>query len=134
MTIESYLSAKLSRFNIIDLFFVISVYIVFSLLIAELYGKLALIDWWFYLILMILSMLPLLARFVSQPGGKVTDKMQSCLKNNGPMQQVLLFFTTFFLAMILVDFFPVLASGVWWIYVVIMVVLAIKPLQKSWIW
>lgn len=134
MTIDSYLSEKLSRFNIVDYFFVISVYIVFSLLIAALYDKLAFIDWWFYLILMILSMFPLFSRFISQPGAHLTEKMRSCLKNNGPMQQVLLFFTTFFLAMMLVDFFPVLASGVWWFYVVIMVVLAIKPLQKSWIW
>ncbi len=134
MTIESYLSKKLSRFNIVDIFFVIGVYIVFSLLIAELYDKLVLIDWWFYLILMGLSMFPLLARFFSQPGGSLADKMHSCLKNNGPMQQVLLFFTTFFLAMILVNCFPVLASGAWWIYVVVMVVLAIKPMTKSWIW
>lgn len=133
MSAESYLSSKLQKFSIIDFVFVKSVYVVFSLLIFSLYPKILVIDWWFGLILMLMCAMPLWLHLFSQ-SGDLHQKMVAYLKSNNPSNQVLLFMSIFFFALIIGSIFPVLTAGAWWIYVAIMIVLAIKPMTVSWIW
>lgn len=133
MTAESYLSKKLQKFSILDLALVKSVYFVFGLLILVLYPNLSALDWWFYLVLLIMCAMPLEVHLFSQPGGLV-KKIHAYLKTNNPSHQVLLFLSVFFSACMFGVLFPMLVSGAWWLYVIIMIPLAIKPMTKTWFW
>ena len=133
MTAENFLSKKLQKFSILDLALVKSVYFVFGLLIFVLYPSLSALDWWFYLVLLILCAMPLEVHFFSQKGN-MTAKAKAFLKTNNPSNQVLLFLSVFFSASMFGLLFPVLVHGFWWVYVVIMIPLAIKPMTKTWFW
>ncbi len=133
MTAESFLSKQLHKFSLVDLSLVKSVYFVFGLLIFVLYPRLSFLDWWFYCILFVMCWLPLVVHFFSQKGGML-KKAHAFLKTNNPSNQVLLFLSTFFFAFMLCVLMPLLASVDWWLYLIIMIVLAIKPLTKTWCW
>ena len=133
MTAESFLSKQLQKFTLVDLSLVKSVYFVFGLLVFTLYSRLSFLDWWFYGVMFVLCWLPLAVHFFSQKG-TVLEKAHAFLKTNNPSNQVLIFLSTFFFAFMLCVLIPVLASVAWWVYAIIMVVLAIKPLTKTWCW
>jgi hypothetical protein len=133
MSVESYLEAKLQRFSILDLSLVKSVYFVFGLLLCSLYPKLLMLNWWFYLILVVLCALPLEVHLFSQKGNLI-EKMTAYLKTNNPSNQVLLFLSVFFFSAMIAVLLPFLTYAYWWVYVILMVCLAIKPLQTSWFW
>jgi len=133
MTAESFLSKKLQKFSILDLALVKSVYFVFGFLIFALYPNLSALDWWFYLVLLIMCAMPLEVHLFSQKGSLV-KKMHAFLKTNNPSNQVLLFLSVFFSACMLGVLLPVLVSGPWWLYVIIIVPLAVKPMTKTWFW
>jgi len=133
MTAESFLSKKLQKFSILDLALVKSVYFVFGLLIFVLYPNLSALDWWFYLVLLMMCAMPLEVHLFSQSGSLI-QKMHAFLKTNNPSNQVLLFLSVFFSACMFGVWFPVLVSGAWWLYVIIMIPLAIKPMTKTWFW
>ncbi|MCH9717835.1 MAG: hypothetical protein K0U24_06120 [Gammaproteobacteria bacterium] len=133
MTAESFLSKQLQKFTLVDLSLVKSVYFVFGLLIFTLYSRLSFLDWWFYGVMFVLCWLPLAVHFFSQEGS-VLEKAHAFLKTNNPSNQVLIFLSTFFFSFMLCVLIPVLASVAWWVYVIIMAVLAIKPLTKTWCW
>lgn len=134
MSFEEYLCSKLSRFSIIEYILVMLVYFTIGLLITSFYTVLQSIGWWFDLIVVGVCAFPLIVHLVSQPGDHFGEKIQSCLKNNTPALQILLFLAAFFFALFLTALFPILAQAKWWIYVILIVVLAIQPLRTSWIW
>lgn len=133
MTTETFLSGKLRRFSIVDIGFVKAVYFIFGLLVYAIYPPLAATAWWFWLLLGVVSGFPLVIHYFSFEGN-LFDKGRAYLQSNSPALQVLLFLTQFFAALTLADLLPVLASGSWWIYVGLMVVLAIKPMTKTVFW
>jgi hypothetical protein len=133
MTAENFLSKQLQKFTWVDLSLVKSVYFVFGLLIFTLYPRLSFLDWWFYCILFVLCWLPLAVHFFSQEGD-LFEKVHAFLKTNNPSNQVLLFLSTFFFAFMLCVLIPILGAVYWWVYILIMIVLAIKPLTKTWCW
>lgn len=133
MNVERFLESKLQLFSILDLSLVKSVYFVLSLLIYSFYPKLAALDWWFYFILSVLSAMPLWIHLFSQPGN-LLDKLHHFIKTNGLPTQVLLFLSVFFTALMLGTLLPILVSFVWWQYLIIVVLLAIKPLTVTWFW
>lgn len=133
MTAESFLSSKLQKFSILDFGLVKLTYGVFGLLMFSLYPKLAGLDWWFYLILTILCTLPLSIHLYSQKGGLI-EKMHAYLKTNSPSNQVLVALSMFFLAAMLGVLLPILVSAQWWVYLVLMLILALKPLTVTWFW
>jgi hypothetical protein len=133
MNVENFLSKQLQKFTLVDLSLVKTVYFVFGLLIFTIYPRLSFLDWWFYCILFILCWLPLAVHFFSQKG-EFLEKAHAFLKTNNPSNQVLLFLSTFFFAFMLCVLIPALTSVYWWVYLLIMVGLAIKPLTKTWFW
>ncbi len=133
MTAESFLSKQLQKFSLVDLSLVKSVYFIFGVLIFTLYPRLSFVDWWFYCILFVLCWAPLGVHFFSQEGA-FFDKAHAFLKTNNSSNQVLLFLSTFFFAFMLCALIPVLAEVYWWVYLILMVGLAIKPLTKTWCW
>lgn len=133
MSVETYLEEKLQKFSVIDITFVKLVYFVFGLLIVSLYPKLLLLNWWFYLILTILCAFPLEIHLFSQQGS-LLERMTAYLKTNNPSNQVLLFLSVFFFASMIACILPFLTYFYWWIYIILIVGLAIKPLRTSWFW
>lgn len=133
MTIEHFLEKKLQKFSILDLSLVKSVYFVFGLLICSLYPKLLFLSGWFYLALTVLCSMPLWLHLSSQNGG-VLVKMKSYIKTNNPSNQVLLFLSVFFFSFIIGGLLPSLANIYWWAYLLMMIGLAIKPIQTTWFW
>lgn len=133
MTAEGFLSKQLQKFSLVDLSLVKSVYFVFGLLIFTLYPRLSFLDWWFYGILFLLCWMPLAIHYFSLDGDFL-GKAQAFLKTNNPSNQVLLFLSTFFFAFMLCALMPFLANIYWWIYLILMIGLAIKPLGKTWFW
>ncbi len=104
-----------------------------SLLIFSLYLKLSSLDWLFYLIIALICSMPLWLHLFSQPGN-LLEKMHGYLKTNGPPKQVLLFLGVFFFALMLGVLVPAVVSFTWWYYLVIALLLAIKPLTVTWFW
>ena len=133
MSIETFLEKQLQKFSIIDISLVKFVYFFLSLMIFSLYPKLSELDWWFYLTLTVVCVLPLWIFLFSQPGG-LFEKMRLYLTSNTPSKQVLLFLSVFFFALMLGVLLPVLVSFTWWYYVFISLLLAIKPLTVSRFW
>ena len=120
-------------FAVLDIALVKLVYFVLTLLILSAYPRLTFLHWWFYLILGCLAAFPLLVHYVSQPGG-VLEKARGYANTNLPAYQILLFFSVFFITLVIGRLFPLLTTGPWWLYVSLIVVLAIKPLTKNWFW
>jgi hypothetical protein len=133
MSVEQFLSGKLRRFSIVDIGFVKAVYFLFGLLVYSVYSPLAAPDWWFWLVLGIISGFPLVIFFFSFPGNWI-EKGRAYLESNSPALQVLLFLTQFFAAFLLAALLPILAGGPWWLYVGLIVLLAIKPMTKTVFW
>lgn len=133
MTMESYLSNKLQQFSILDLGLVKCVYLVTGLLIFSLYPKLSALNWWFYLALTILCSMPLWIHLFSQKGS-VLKQIHIYIKTNNPSNQVLLALAVFFFALMLGTLLPILVSAHWWVYLVVITILAIKPLTVTWFW
>ncbi len=133
MTAESYLEQKLQKFSILDISLIKLVYFVLSLLICSLYPDLLEIHWAFYLLMSIFCAMPILVHLLSQSGGFL-EKVKIYLKTNNPANQMLLFLSTFFFALMLGTLLPVITELAWWVYVIAIIILAIKPLQTSWVW
>jgi hypothetical protein len=133
MSTESFLSGKLRRFSVVDIGFVKAVYFLFGLLVYAQYPAVAAPSWWFWLLLGVVSGFPLVTHFFNFEGSWL-DKGKAYLRSNSPALQVLLFMTQFFVALTLASLLPVLASGPWWLYVGLIVLLAIKPMTKTVFW
>lgn len=133
MSVENFLENKLQKFSIIDMGFVKAVYFVIGLLVFSLYPALSTLSVWFYLILLIFCAFPLYVHLFSQPGS-LLEKAHSYLKSNNPSNQMLLFLTMFFLSLFLGKLLPILVSADWWVYLLIIIPLMIKPLTKTWFW
>ena len=133
MSVETFLEQKLQKFSIIDLSLVKSVYFMLSLMLFSLYPKLGQIDWCFYLILSLLSAMPLWIHLFAQSGDLI-EKMHRYLQSNNPSNQVLLFLSVLFFSLMLGVLIPLIVSFVWWSYLIVALVLAIKPLTVSSFW
>ena len=133
MSVEQFLSGKLRKFSIIDIGLVKVVYFLFGLLVYSNYPPLAAPDWWFWLVLSTVSGFPLVIHYFSFPGS-LFAKGRAYLASNSPALQVLLLLTQCFAAFLLAKLLPILASGAWWIYVGLIVLLAIKPMTRTVFW
>jgi hypothetical protein len=133
MSIEKKLSKQLQQFSVIDLACVKTVYFVCSLLFFSLYPAVSVLDWWFYLVISLLCAIPLEIHVFSQKGS-LLEKIHIYLKTNNPSNQMLLFLSVFFFTLMLGTLFPILTRAYWWVYLIIMVLVAIKPTRKSWFW
>ena len=131
MTIESFLSRKIQHFSIEDLGLVKAAYLVLGFYIFSIYPPLHALDWWFYLILALLSVLPLGVHLFSQKGN-ILEKTYQYIKTNSPSNQMLLALTMFFYALTIGKLFPVLLSAPQWVYLVLIFLFAIKPVKIVW--
>lgn len=134
MTAETFLSRKLRRFDVVDYILVMLVYYICGLFIVSYYPPLRAVGWWFYLILLVICAFPLMVHLISQSGDSLVSKIHSCVKSNAPALQVLLALAMFFLACMVVSFIPALIHIKWWVYVILIVIISLKPLQKTWFW
>jgi len=133
MTVEEKLSAKLRRFSRVDIVFVKLTYFVVGLLLVSLFQGLQMLHWGYFLTLMIIAMVPLYIHMFGH-GGTLCEKADHYLKTNNPSNQALLFLSMMGFSGFLASLFPVLAMYDWKVYVVLIILLAIKPMTKTIFW
>ena len=104
-----------------------------DLIPAALLSSFESLDWWFYGLLGLAAAFPLWLHFFTFEGSYF-DKGRAYLKSNSPALQVLLFMTQMFFALMLACLIPWLVSGEWWLYLVLIFVLAIKPMTTTVFW
>ncbi len=133
MSLDTFLSKKLQKFNIVDLAFIKFTYMSVGLLLISLFAELKALDWGFLLTFTILAALPLWINMFSQSGSYL-EKANKYLKSNNPQKQMLLFLAMFGVAGLLGCFFPLILELGWEMYVIAIVLFAIKPATKSMWW
>ena len=133
MTEESFLSEKLRSFSLLDLILIKLVYLFIGLLVFSLYSKLSEINWWFYFALALITNFPVWIHLFSFKGNYL-KKTKQYIKTNNPAYQVLLFLSLTFFACLLGTWFPILNLQDWWYYLIIILILAIKPLKSNIFW
>jgi hypothetical protein len=130
---EEYLSEKLQRFTLLDLGLVKIVYCLVGLLVVTNYLVLMRVSWIFYLLMALIALFPLMLHLFSFEGSYL-EKSRKYVKTNKPAYQVLLFFTEFFFACMIATLIPVLALVPWYVYIILIVVFAIKPMRSNMFW
>ena len=130
---EDFLSEKLQHFSIVDIGFVKIVYLLIGILIATNYMALLNISWMFYIVMYLIAVMPITLHLLSFEGTYI-EKSRQYLKTNKPSYQVLLFFAMFFLGCALAVLIPILTMIPWFVYIVLIVALAIKPMRSNMYW
>ena len=130
---EDFLSEKLQNFKFIDIVLVKIVYFLFGLLISTSYIALMEVSWIFYLMLSLIAFFPIVIHLLSFEGSYI-EKVNNYLRTNKPSYQALLFFSMFFLACSLAALLPSLTVVPWYIYMTLIVILAIKPMFSNIYW
>lgn len=130
---EEFLSEKLQQFSLLDIALVKLVYFLVGLLVATNYLPLTNISWIFYLLMLLTAAFPIVIHLFSFEGSYI-EKARMYLKTNKPSYQVLLFFSQFFFACMVVVLVPVLIVVPWYVYAILIVVFAIKPMRSNMFW
>ncbi|WP_150466602.1 hypothetical protein [Francisella sp. SYW-9] len=130
---EEFLSEKLQHFTLVDIALVKIVYLLVGLLIATNYLELTSISWIFYLLMFLVAAFPIVIHLFSFEGSYI-EKARMYLKTNKPSYQVLLFFSMFFFACMLTVLIPILILVPWYVYVILIVIFAIKPMRSNMFW
>jgi hypothetical protein len=132
MNIELLLEEKLRKFSIIDFALVKWMYFFLSLFICSLIPGLPNSGWFFYFVLSLLCNVPLMIHLFSQEG-TLLEKMHAYLKTNGPANQMLVFLSVFFFTIMLCSLLPILAIANTFTFLIIAVLLAVKPVYVAWV-
>ncbi|ASG68557.1 hypothetical protein fh0823_15980 [Francisella halioticida] len=130
---EEFLSEKLQRFTLVDIALVKIVYFLVGLLVVTNYLVLTTVSWIFYLLMALMAVFPIVIHLFSFEGSYV-EKARMYLKTNKPSYQVLLFFSQFFFACMLTVLIPALILVPWYVYVILIVIFAIKPMRSNMFW
>jgi hypothetical protein len=130
---EEFLSEKLQQFSLLDIALVKVVYLLVGFLVATNYLVLTMVSWIFYLVLFLIAACPIVIHLFSFEGSYI-EKAHKYLKTNKPSYQVLLFFSMFFFACMIVVLVPALILVPWYVYLVLIVVFAIKPMRSNMFW
>ena len=133
MNQEKFFSEKLQKFSLLDIALVKCVYFLVGLLMATNYLVLTTISWIFYLVMFSIAALPIVLHLLSFKGSYL-EKVRQYLKTNKPAYQVLLFFSMLFSACMMAVLIPYVIQMPWYAYVVLIVLLAIKPMRSNLFW
>lgn len=129
MTLYQKLSNKLRRLSIFDFILIKWVYLTLGILLASTYPPLYYLSIWSYLILSLIAATPLLMLTFSF-NGNLFEKAKQYLANNTPSNQVLTLISCASIGIALAIFLPILTQLRWYLYLIIMLLLALKPLLK----
>ncbi|APC91067.1 MULTISPECIES: hypothetical protein [Francisella] len=130
---EQFLAEKLQQFTLVDIALVKIVYFLVGVLVATNYLVLTTVSWIFYLLMFLTAVFPIVIHLFSFEGSYI-EKARMYIKTNKPSYQVLLFFSQFFFACMLVVLVPILIVVPWYVYAILIVVFAIKPMRSNMFW
>ncbi|ACD30401.1 hypothetical protein Q0N14_02030 [Francisella tularensis subsp. mediasiatica] len=130
---EQFLAEKLQQFSLLDIALVKIVYFLVGLLVATNYIVLTSVSWIFYLLMFLIAVFPIVIHLFSFEGSYI-QKARKYLKTNKPSYQVLLFFSMFFFACTLAVLIPALSLVPWYVYLILIVIFAIKPMRSNMFW
>ncbi|ABO46323.1 hypothetical protein [Francisella tularensis] len=130
---EQFLAEKLQQFSLLDIALVKIVYFLVGLLVATNYIVLTSVSWIFYLLMFLIAVFPIVIHLFSFEGSYI-QKARKYLKTNKPSYQVLLFFSMFFFACTLAVLIPALSLVPWYVYLILIIIFAIKPMRSNMFW
>ncbi|ABK90318.1 hypothetical protein IBE20_03295 [Francisella tularensis subsp. novicida] len=130
---EQFLAEKLQQFSLLDIALVKIVYFLVGLLVATNYIVLTSVSWIFYLLMFLIAVFPIVIHLFSFEGSYI-QKARKYLKTNKPSYQVLLFFSMFFFACTLAVLIPALSLVPWYVYMILIIIFAIKPMRSNMFW
>lgn len=130
---EQFLAEKLQRFSLLDIALVKIVYFLVGLLVATNYIVLTSVSWIFYLLMFLIAVFQIVIHLFSFEGSYI-QKARKYLKTNKPSYQVLLFFSMFFFACTLAVLIPALSLVPWYVYLILIIIFAIKPMRSNMFW
>ena len=121
------------KFSLLDIVLVELVYLLVGMLIATNYFALMNMSWIFDIVLALIAGVPILLHLFTIEGS-LLDKIHHYVETNNPAYQTLLFFSMFFIGCTLVNLLPILTSVPWYAYVILIIILAIKPMRSNLFW
>jgi len=130
---EEFIASKLRKFSLVDICLVSLVYFLVGLLVSTNYYPLLHISWIFYLVLICITSIPIILHLFTVYG-LLLDRIHHYVKTNNPAYQTLLFLTMFFLGCIVVTFITSLCLIPSYIYIILIIILAIKPMRSNLFW
>ncbi|MED7789089.1 hypothetical protein [Francisella sp. 19X1-34] len=130
---EEYISENLHKFSLLDIILVEIVYFLVGVLIATNYYALMNMSWIFDIVIALIAMAPIIIHLFTIQGS-LLDKIHHYVETNNPAYQTLLFFSMFFLGCTLANLLPVLSLVPWYGYIILMIVLSIKPMRSNLFW
>ncbi|ABI82539.1 hypothetical protein FM755_09045 [Francisella tularensis] len=130
---EQFLAEKLQQFSLLDIALFKIVYFLVGLLVATNYIVLTSVSWIFYLLMFLIAVFPIVIHLFSFEGSYI-QKARKYLKTNKPSYQVLLFFSMFFFACTLAVLIPALSLVPWYVYLILIIIFAIKPMRSNMFW
>ncbi|MBK2250380.1 hypothetical protein [Francisella tularensis] len=130
---EQFLAEKLQQFSLLDIALFKIVYFLVGLLVATNYIVLTSVSWIFYLLMFLIAVFPIVVHLFSFEGSYI-QKARKYLKTNKPSYQVLLFFSMFFFACTLAVLIPALSLVPWYVYLILIIIFAIKPMRSNMFW
>ena len=130
---EEFIANKLRKFSLIDICLVSIVYFLVGLLIATNYYPLQNISWIFYLVLICITGIPIILHLFTVEG-PLLDRIHHYVKTNNQAYQTLLFLTMFFLGCIVATFITSLCLIPSYIYIILIIIFAIKPMRSNLFW
>lgn len=134
MSLNKTIETHLRKMSILDISLIKTIYLLLGFLIAACYPKLLTLDWQVYLIVMIITVIPfLLGVFGEKEQGYIKKAMKFLSKKWTPAHQVLLLLYILSVSFILAIFFPVLSSFSFESYLVVIILLMIKPFYNIWL-
>lgn len=129
MNLYETLSQKLQKLSIADFIMIKWIYLFLGILLATAYHSVFYLSVWFYLILTVVAALPPLM-FTLSFKGNIIEKTKQYLAHNNPSNQVLVLISCFSFGITVAVLFPILTGFHWYVYLILMLILAIKPLKK----
>jgi hypothetical protein len=132
MNLEKFLSDKLHKISILDMGLIKIAYLTLGLLLTSIFFGLQELHWGYFLALIFITATPLYVHLFSLKGPLFWEKYNGYLKTNNPSNQVLLLICMLAFAGFLAQFFPVLISFQWHVYLIVIIVFVIKPFTKVW--
>jgi hypothetical protein len=133
MSAESHWTTKLRSFSLLEFALVKLVYFLFGLWVLTVYPAIGAVHWGAYLSLGVLCSVPVILHWAAAEGSLI-QKSRAYIASNNPAYQVLLFLSQFFVAVAVGILLPVLASGPWWLLLLMITLAAIKPMTKTMYW
>lgn len=130
---EQFLAEKLQQFSLLDIALVKIVYFLVGLLVATNYIVLTSVSWIFYLLMFLIAVFPIVIHLFSHLRVHISKKRVNILKQISHHTKYFCSLVCFF-ACTLAVLIPALSLVPWYVYLILIIIFAIKPMRSNMFW